>query len=170
VGCYRTILVAVDGSPDAAAALRHAQSLARDQHARLILLTVAPTASPQVVSPGVFLPPPEDAGGLFARILREAADAVAPDIGVELRLDRGRPAQRILAVARECGCDLIVMGFHGHGRLHHALMGSVSDSVLRTGGLPVLLMRAEEPRPVVAPAGAAGGIATDGRQRVDDRP
>ena len=157
MGCYRTILVAVDGSPDAAAALRHAQSLARDQHARLILLTVVPTAPPQVVSPGAFLPPPADAGAAFARILREAADTVAPDIGVELRLDRGRPAQRILAVARESGCDLIVMGFHGHGRLHHALMGSVSDSVLRAGGLPVLLLRAEEPRPVVAAAGTASG-------------
>lgn len=157
MGCYRTILVAIDGSPDAAAALCHAQSLARDQHARLILLTVVPAAPPQVVSPGVVLPPPEDAGEAFARILRKAADALAPDIGVELRLDRGRPAQRILAVARECGCDLIVMGFHGHGRLHHALMGSVSDSVLRAGGLPVLLMRAEEPRPVAAPAGAASG-------------
>lgn len=155
MACYRTILVAVDGSPDADAALRHAQSLARDQHARLILLTVVPTAAPQVVSPGAFLPPPGDAGEAFARILREAADAVAPDIGVELRLDRGRPAQRILAVARECGCDLIVMGFHGHGRLHHALMGSVSDSVLRAAGLPVLLMRAEEARPVVAPASTA---------------
>jgi nucleotide-binding universal stress UspA family protein len=157
VGCYRTILVAVDGSPDAAAALRHAQSLARDQHARLILLTVVPAAPPQVVSPGVVLPPPEDVGEAFARILRKAADALAPDVGVELRLDRGRPAQRILAVAWECWCDLIVMGFHGHGRLHHALMGSVSDSVLRAAGLPVLLMRAQEPRPVVAPAGAASG-------------
>jgi nucleotide-binding universal stress UspA family protein len=157
VGCYRTILVAVDGSPDAAAALRHAQSLARDQHARLILLTVVPAAPPQVVSPGVVLPPPEDAGEAFARILRKAADTLAPDVGVELRLDRGRPAQRILAVARECGCDLIVMGFHGHGRLHHALMGSVSDSVLRAGGLPVLLVRAEEPRPVAATADAASG-------------
>jgi nucleotide-binding universal stress UspA family protein len=157
MGCYRTILVAVDGSPDAAAALRHAQSLARDQHARLILLTVVPSPQPQVVSAGAFVPPPGDAVEAFAGILRTAADTVAPDIGVELRLDRGRPAQRILAVARESGCDLIVMGFHGHGRLHHALMGSISDSVLRAGGLPVLLMRAEEPRPVVAAAGTGAG-------------
>ena len=157
MGCYRTILVAVDGSPDAAAALRHAQSLARDQHARLVLLTVVPATPTPVVSPGAFLPPPSDAADAFARILREAADALAPDVGVELRLDRGRPAQRILAVARECRCDLIVMGFHGHGRLHHALMGSVSDSVLRAAAIPVLLMRAGEPRPVVAPASAAGG-------------
>jgi nucleotide-binding universal stress UspA family protein len=156
VGCYRTILVAVDGSPDAAAALDHAQSLARDQHARLILLTVVPATPTQVVGPGAFLPPPSDAAGGFARVLHEAADTLAHDVGVELRLARGRPAQRILAIARECGCDLIVMGFHGHGRLHHALMGSVSDSVLRAAGIPVLLMRAGESRPVVAPARTTG--------------
>jgi nucleotide-binding universal stress UspA family protein len=158
VSCYRTILVAVDGSPDAAAALRHAESLARDQHARLVLLTVVPTPPPQLPGPGAFVPPPGDAGAAFARILREAVDSLAPDVGVEARLDRGRPAQRIVEIARECACDLIVMGFHGHGRLHHALMGSVSDSVLSASRLPVLLMRGDEPlRSEVQREGVAAG-------------
>jgi nucleotide-binding universal stress UspA family protein len=155
VGCYRTILAAVDGSPDAAAALRHAASLARDQHARLIVLTVAPAAPPQTVTPAGALPPPVDPEKTFARILREAVDTLPSDIGVQTRLARGRPARRILEVAQESGCDLIVMGFHGHGRLHHALMGSVSDSVLRDSGLPVLLMRAGARCPGPAPASAA---------------
>jgi nucleotide-binding universal stress UspA family protein len=147
VGCYRSILVAVDGSPDAAAALRHAASLACDQHATIIVLTVVPTPPPRVVSPGVLLPPPDHTDDAFARILREAADSLPPDVGVQTRLVRGRPARRILEIAQECACDLIVMGFHGHGRLHHALIGSVSDSVLRESRLPVLLMRAADPRP-----------------------
>jgi nucleotide-binding universal stress UspA family protein len=158
VGCYRTILVAIDGSPDAAAALRHAESLARDQHARLVLLTVVPTPPPQLPGPGVFVPPPADTAVAFARILRQAADSLATDVGVEMRLDRGRPAQRIVEIAQECGCDLIVMGFHGHGRLHHALMGSVSDSVLSASRLPVLLMRGDEPlRSEVQREGVAAG-------------
>jgi len=148
VGCYRSILVAVDGSPDAAAALRHAASLACDQHATLIVLTVVPTPPPRVVSPGVLLPPADYNDDAFVRILREAADGLPPDVGVQTRLARGRPARRILEIAQECACDLIVMGFHGHSRLHHALIGSVSDSVLRDSHLPVLLMRAARPASV----------------------
>jgi nucleotide-binding universal stress UspA family protein len=157
MGCYRTILAAVDGSPDAAAALAHAASLARDQHARLVVLTVAPPAPPQTVTPAGALPPPVDPQKTFAGILREAVDTLPADIGVQTRLRRGRPARRILEVAQESGCDLIVMGFHGHGRLHHALMGSVSDSVLRDSGVPVLLMRAGARCPGSAQAGAAPG-------------
>ena len=50
MGYYRTILAAVDGSADAAAALRHAATLARDQHAQLIVLTVVPAAPPAVAT------------------------------------------------------------------------------------------------------------------------
>lgn len=142
MGWYRTILVAIDGSADAAAALRHATSLARDQHARLVLLTVVPPAQPATVGPAG-ASPPVDHEAVFARILREAAESVPPDVGVESRLVHGRPARRIVEVAEEVGCDLIVIGFHGHGRLHHALIGSVSDSVMRACHRPVLLMRAQ---------------------------
>ena len=132
MGCYTKILVAIDGSHDAAAALRHAATLARDQHARLVVLTVMPSAPRQTVSPAGAVPVALDTDRAFLRILREA---------VESRLVRGRAAMRIVEVAEEAGCDLIVMGFHGHGRLHHALIGSVSDSVMRASTLPVLLMR-----------------------------
>jgi nucleotide-binding universal stress UspA family protein len=154
MGCYRTILVAIDGSPDAAAALRHATSLARDQHARLVLLTVVPSAPPPI-GPAGALPAPVDHEAMFGQILREAVDSVPQDVGVESRLVHGRPAQRIVELAQETGSDLIVMGFHGHGRLHHALIGSVSDSVMRASALPVLLMRGlDAPRLAATGAGA----------------
>jgi nucleotide-binding universal stress UspA family protein len=156
VGCYRRILVALDGSPDAAAALRHAVSLARDQHAQLVVLTVMPAAPAQTVGPAGALPAPVDNERSFGRLLREAVAALPDDVGVQTRLTQGRPARRIVEVAEETGCDLIVMGFHGHGRLHHALIGSVSDSVMRASRLPVLLMRASSPL-ASAPAGTMSG-------------
>ena len=42
MGCYCTILVALDSSPDARAGLHHAATLACDQHARLIVISVVP--------------------------------------------------------------------------------------------------------------------------------
>jgi nucleotide-binding universal stress UspA family protein len=156
MGCYRTILVAIDGSPDAEAALHHAVSLARDQHAKLVLLTVMPPPTPQMPGPGMAPPPPADPEEVFARILRDAADALPDDVGVQTRLVRGKPGRRIIEVASESCCDLIVMGFHGHGRLHQALAGSVSDTVLRASHLPVLLMRAAGPRAAPAALRAAG--------------
>jgi nucleotide-binding universal stress UspA family protein len=145
MGCYRTILVALDGSPDAEAALRHGVALARDQHARLILLTVVPPSPPQMVTPGGVTPSRAEHEAAFREILRDGVDLLPPDVGVESRIARGRPAPRILETAEACGCDLIVMGFHGHGRLHRALAGSVSGDVLRQSRLPVLLMRGSQP-------------------------
>jgi nucleotide-binding universal stress UspA family protein len=152
MGCYRTILAAVDGSADAAAALQHAAALAFDQHARLVVLTVVPSTPPPVATPGAIAPPALDSDDVYARILRDAVEPLPSDIGVQTRISRGRPGRRIVEIARESGADLIVMGFHGHGRLHHALIGSTSDAVLRESTVPVLLMRATRAEPAADPA------------------
>lgn len=141
MACYHRILVALDGSPDADAALRHAATLARDQNARLTLLTVAPPPS-TAASAGATQPP--DLLDLQAKILREANDSLPDDIGVTTRLERGDAAETILRIAREEEPDLIVMGSHGHSRIRRALLGSVSEKVLRVSSVPVLLMRGEK--------------------------
>lgn len=138
MGIYRNILVAVDGSPDAGAALRHAAELARDQNARLTLLSVAP---PPTSTAGVGGAAPPDPLDLHAKMLREAVDTVPDDASVTTLLERGDPADAILATAERGGHDLIVMGSHGHSRFHRALVGSVSEKVLKTSRVPVLLMR-----------------------------
>jgi nucleotide-binding universal stress UspA family protein len=154
MGCYCKILVAVDGSPDGYASLRHAATLATDQHARLVVLMVVPAPKHAVAVGGPMLV--SDPESAYANELREAVNSMPPTVSVESRLTSGKPARRILEVAEECNCDLIVMGFHGHGRLHHALMGSVSATVLRESKRPVLLVRkpdeASALTPVPAPA------------------
>jgi nucleotide-binding universal stress UspA family protein len=148
MGCYRSILVALDGSPDGYAALKHATTLARDQNAPLTLLSVAPPLSTPVSA----APPPCDLYHMHVGVLRAAAASVPMDLGVTTRLERGDPAATIMRIAREEAHDLVVMGSHGHSRIHRALLGSVSEQVLRNSPVPVLLMRAGE-QVATAPAG-----------------
>ncbi|MGE4123309.1 MAG: universal stress protein [Solirubrobacterales bacterium] len=136
---YHNILVAFDGSADAAAALQHAVVLARDQNARLTLLTCDVPLPANVDA----APVPGERLTLRARILRDGTAKIPPDVGVTTLLRSGDAAASILAVAAEGSHDLIVMGSHGHSRLHRALLGSVSERVLREAASPVLLMRAE---------------------------
>jgi len=161
MSCYRNILVAIDGSPDAAAALRHAVTLARDQNARLTLLSVV-ARPPVPTGPGVA--PPPDLTKVHEALIREALDLVPDDVGVTTKLEHGDPASAILDWVRDNPCDLVVMGSHGHSRVHRALLGSVSERVLKGATVPVLLMRAEvgatvQPWPGPTPAASRSAQA-----------
>jgi nucleotide-binding universal stress UspA family protein len=62
--------------------------------------------------------------------------------GTHLRM--GQVDLEIVALAEELGADLIVMGSRGLGGVRRALMGSVSDSVVRHAHCPVLVVRLEK--------------------------
>jgi nucleotide-binding universal stress UspA family protein len=89
-----------------------------------------------------------------ADVLRRAADSLPGDVSVTTLLVEGSPARALVQRACSEEYDLIVMGSHGHGRLHGALLGCVSQKVLHASPVPVLLARAprEEPAPAPAPA------------------
>ncbi|MFN9192595.1 MAG: universal stress protein [Pseudomonadota bacterium] len=53
----------------------------------------------------------------------------------------GAPADAVVALADKGGCDLIVMGSHGHGTLANLVLGSVATKVLASTRVPVLLIR-----------------------------
>jgi nucleotide-binding universal stress UspA family protein len=55
-----------------------------------------------------------------------------------------RPDEGILAVGEDVGAGLIVLGSRGFGGVKRALMGSVSDSVVRHAHCPVLVVRKED--------------------------
>jgi len=57
----------------------------------------------------------------------------------------GRTDAEITALAEEIGAGLIVIGSRGLGGLRRALLGSVSDAVVRHAHCPVLVVRKEEP-------------------------
>jgi nucleotide-binding universal stress UspA family protein len=56
-------------------------------------------------------------------------------------LEVGKPAERILAKAKEEACGLIVIGAHGHGRVEGFLLGSVSHRVANASDASVLVIK-----------------------------
>jgi nucleotide-binding universal stress UspA family protein len=59
----------------------------------------------------------------------------------ETHVRLGRPDAEIVGLADELGVGLIVLGSRGFGPLRRALMGSISDSVVRHAHCPVLVVR-----------------------------
>jgi nucleotide-binding universal stress UspA family protein len=58
---------------------------------------------------------------------------------VEMR--EGEPAETIARRAEELGCDAIVMGSRGMGRIAGLVMGSVATKVVHLTSLPVTLVK-----------------------------
>jgi nucleotide-binding universal stress UspA family protein len=71
--------------------------------------------------------------------VREAGGRVA-----QTHLRMGKAAAEIVELAEELGAGLVVVGSRGLGGIRRALMGSVSDSVVRHAHCPVLVVRREE--------------------------
>jgi nucleotide-binding universal stress UspA family protein len=59
----------------------------------------------------------------------------------EAYLVRGRPDREVVHLSEEIGAGLIILGSRGLGGVRRALMGSVSDSVVRHAHCPVLIVR-----------------------------
>ena len=84
------------------------------------------------------------------RRIRLAGGTVA---GAHLRV--GEVAKEVVGLAEELEIDLIVVGTRGRGVIGRALMGSVSDSVVRHARCPVVVARSQE---------------IDGKRTADPRP
>ena len=136
------ILVAVDNWPEARRAVEEATELARRLGAGLTLLTVAATPMlPREVLAADQLAALEAhfrkaCEGVLAELQRVAEAAGVP---VETRWVEGIPADAIVAEAGN-GYLLVVMGTRGAGLAgrDRALLGSVSDRVLRQSPVPVI--------------------------------
>jgi nucleotide-binding universal stress UspA family protein len=142
---YHRLLVAVDGSENSELALAAAVTVARRDHAAVTLLSVAP----DVVADAARWPwpaqcPPggqEEADEAASRALRDAVALIPDDIPVHTISRRSKAGPEIVAHARESDYDAILMGARGVGRVG-ALMGSVSQYVLRHAGVAVFVAHA----------------------------
>jgi len=75
-------------------------------------------------------------------VLTKTASALGV-VGCRAKVLIGDPARAICDFARDVGADLIVVGSHGRGPVRRALLGSVSDAVVRHAPCPVLVVRSD---------------------------
>jgi nucleotide-binding universal stress UspA family protein len=145
---YKRILVALDGSALAEAALSHAEHLAASGSGEIVLLRV-------VISPYSIVAPDLVLAGqsIDQDALQQQAEQYLHALASTRLAGRGFPvrtvvcpgpvAEAILDHARSLNADIIVMSTHGRGGISRWVYGSVADRVLQAAPCPVLLIRAE---------------------------
>jgi nucleotide-binding universal stress UspA family protein len=150
----KLILVPLDGSLGALAALGTASRLARAARAAVVLLRVVVPLPLWIYEPtlglntGPLIDPrwDEDRRGNAESYVRRVAQRLI-DLGVEAGADAvlGEVAPAITDYADQQAVNLIVMSTHRRFGPSRVLLGSVTDQVVRTARLPVLLSRRSAP-------------------------
>jgi nucleotide-binding universal stress UspA family protein len=134
------ILLATDGSSEAELAATTAADLAKSTGSELHVVHVGellPTLLAQTeVEPAQL---EREARELLDEQVRRVEEAGGTVKEAHLRL--GRADEEIVDLAQSMGAGMIVMGSRGRGRIRRALMGSVSDSVVRHAPCPVTIVR-----------------------------
>ncbi len=137
------VLLATDGSPDAELAARSAVELCERTGSELHLVHVGEYLST------VYAYTEEEPAELrrsAQHLLDEQAERIratgATLAQAHLRL--GPPAEQIVNLGEELGAGVVVVGSRGLGTLRRALLGSVSESIVRHAHCPVFVVRADE--------------------------
>jgi len=135
----KTILFPTDFSTASDAALVHAEVLARQSDARLLILHIE---EPPLAYGGgeLYYGLPEPSSERILQMLEDVRPS-DPTLPFEHRLVMGDPAAEIVAVAQAEQAELVVMGTHGRTGFSRLLMGSVAESVVRHAPCPVLIYR-----------------------------
>jgi nucleotide-binding universal stress UspA family protein len=149
------ILLATDGSKEAELAAKTASDLAQKTHSELHVVHVFGIApvGPPVYPEATNLQSVEREAETeeLQRISEQRArEMLEEEVGkvrsaggtvAQGHLIEGRVAPEVVALAEQIGAGLIVLGSRGRGGIRRALMGSVSDSVVRHAHCPVLVVR-----------------------------
>ena len=141
------IIVCTDGSPASMAAAATGLAVVESPD-RVVLTTVIEPPDPSLVTGGGF------AGGVMSadELDRESAAAQSgaqsmlqdaatqlqlPD--ADLRVLEGDPGLAVCRLASDLNARAIVMGSRGRGIVKRAVLGSVSDHVVRNAPCPVVI-------------------------------
>jgi len=138
---FKHILVPLDGSLLAEAALPAAAFLAHRFGARVTLFHVVERNAPSEIHGQSHLGNADDAAAYLDRLSRQS---FSPGIAVDRHVhatEADNVADSIVAHADELRHDLVIMCSHGRGQALHLFLGSIAQKVIALGSCPVLITR-----------------------------
>ena len=141
------ILVGLDGSDLAEAALPYAAALARRLQLPLTLVQVVPSevelfaGSNYVAYPMDIVSEIKAAAGQYLE--EQASKLGAEGIVCDTAVEVGAPVTHLIEVANRHPGTLIVLSSHGRSGLGRAVLGSVTDRVIHESHGPVLVVRGQ---------------------------
>jgi nucleotide-binding universal stress UspA family protein len=144
----KTILVPTDFSEPATIALDYAVNLAEKLDARVVVLHAYEI--PVFGFPDAPLIATTDVAARIITAAQGALESTAAryktrKVTIESLLKTGDAREMVHHVADEIGADLIVMGTHGRKGVARALLGSVTENVIRSATRPVLTIHPSAP-------------------------
>ena len=145
---WQRMIVPLDGSPLAERVIPHAAELARPLGLEVVLMRVFGVPTP------VFA---EDYGPYVEELWTQLEDEAQKYLtekkqqllaqgltNVATIVTAGFPAEKIIDAAQQRKDAVVAMSTHGRSGVNRFVMGSVTDRVVRHGGDPVLIIRAQE--------------------------
>ena len=134
------ILVAIDLSSASQKILDKAKTLALALSAKVCLLHVI-EGEPDFLEDEPDLDQGQQEFPQEHKDLQKEVDGLRQS-GIETKglLSQGSVVNVILQKSKQLEIDIIIIGTHGHGGVHHMIFGSVSEGVLRNTSCPVLVI------------------------------
>ncbi len=145
----KKILVAIDGSPQSDKAAEEAVRLAAGNQSKfksriyaLLVLPNAPASTYNDFVPAAPMTETKKWDELRERIFYVVEKcAVEHDIPLEMIIEYGDPAEKIITLAKREEIDVIVIGSSGKGFIQRRIMGSVSHKVASNAACSVFIVR-----------------------------
>ena len=127
----KRIVVPLDGSHRSGSILQHVAPLAKATGSKLLFVTVVDPRAKDAMPVEV----------IARNLFREQKQLHRQGLQTELLIRYGDPAAEILSSGDDQHADLVALSTHGRTGLDRALYGSVAESILREGRLPLLVLR-----------------------------
>jgi nucleotide-binding universal stress UspA family protein len=143
---YEKILIAIDGSETSIKALNAGVKLASTFNSEVTILSVLDELKlPFAAQYGLWARESHDE--LMRKVLESLNKALRdiqeslPELHIDARVEEGRPAKAITDIAEKEGFDLIVIGNRGFRLLNRWILGTVSNEVVNSSKIPVLVIK-----------------------------